>query len=349
MRTRLPVIFFFFFVVSSCTTTVSYTGLRPADVSLPPDVHSIVLVNRYTPSKQNRWLNIVESLFTGEILFADRRGVDQALAGLQSQLQTGPKFATYIANDMLTGTGTGMFPPPLQSAEVRDLSNRYKADAVIALEAFDSDIGITTQPRERKRTVDGKEVVEKYFEAHEQVRINIGWRLYTAVAGTVFDQHQQFVTRSFSGTGATADQAWRNLLFPVDAIMQTGREGGINYGLRIAPSWVSYRREIYSKAGRSGGMKQARRMAQRGDWEQAAAVWKKLATRPEAKIARRALFNLAVAEEFAGNIDQAKVYARQAADRYGLRKADQYIYLLNNRLAELQRLDQQMPSPSPEQ
>ena len=77
---------------SSCRTTVTYTGLRPADVSLPKEIQSVVLVNRYKANRQNQWLNIVEGIFTGEILFADKRVVEQALAALQGRLMDGPKY-----------------------------------------------------------------------------------------------------------------------------------------------------------------------------------------------------------------------------------------------------------------
>jgi hypothetical protein len=40
--------------------------------------------------------------------------------------------------------------------------------------------------------------------------------------------------------------------------------------------------------------------------------------------------------------DEALEWARKAANTYGLRNADRYIVVLNARLNELQRLDQQM-------
>jgi outer membrane protein assembly factor BamD (BamD/ComL family) len=89
-------------------------------------------------------------------------------------------------------------------------------------------------------------------------------------------------------------------------------------------------------------MKRARKMAQRADWKEAAQIWEKLSTHPEAKVAKRALYNRAVAAEFMGNYEDALMWARKAADTYGFNAADAYIYTLKNRLAELDRLDQQM-------
>jgi tetratricopeptide (TPR) repeat protein len=334
-------------VLQGCITNVAYEGLRPADVNLPQQIKSVVLVNRYKPAKQNRWLNVVEGIFTGEILFADRRGVEEALAALQSRLQSGPKYTTHIANEQLEGSGTGMFPAPLDQGQIQTLCTRYNADAVIAIEAFDSDIMIRTEPRTRKRTENGKEIIEKYFEAIEQVNIKIGWRIYEAKSGAIIDQHQDFATRGFTNTAPTPEQAVRGLLFPVQAILQTGREGGDAYGIRVAPSWVHYSREIYTKAARTGAMKIARRKAQRGEWKDAAAIWERLSGSDNRKVAKRATYNLAVAYEFMNDYETALKYARKAADYYNSAKANAYIYMLNNRLNELRRLDQQMNDPAP--
>lgn len=328
-------------LISACQTTVSYSGLRPADISLPSEIKSVVLLNRYKADRRNSWLNIVEGIFTGEIIFADKRGVEYALASLQQRLTSGPKYRVVIANEQLFGSGTGMLPPPLLQSEVATLCQRHQADAVIAIEAFDSDIAVRTEPKQRKRTVDGKEVIEKYVEAFEAVRITVGWRIYQA-SGSVVDQHQMTTSRTFSAQGDNVAQAQARLLFPLDAIMQTGTMAGDAYGVRIAPSWVRYNRQIYSKASGLPSMKKARRMAQRGDWQDAAQIWERLSKSTNDRVAKRSLYNLAVAAEMEGDFEKALENARKAANRYGLRQADTYIRILNARLAELQRLDQQM-------
>jgi tetratricopeptide (TPR) repeat protein len=340
---RAIILFLVFLIISSCkVTNVSYSGLRPADVTLPKEIQNVVLVNRYKADRRNQWLNVVEGLFTGEILFADKRGVEQALAALQTRLQDGPKYNVAIASEQLTGTGTGIIPPPLTSNQIWELCQINNADAVVAIESFDSDINITAEPRQRKRTVNGQEVIENYFEAIEQVRINMTWRTYNGKNGNVIDQHTMVAQRAFTATGLTPDIARRGLIFPVDAIMRTAFEGGDSYGIRISPSWVNYVREIYTKGSRSGQMKAAKRMAIRGDWEGAAKIWERLSQSDNEKIAKRSSYNRAVAAEFMGNYEEALTWARKAADQYGLRRADRYIWTIKARLGELQRLDQQM-------
>jgi hypothetical protein len=329
-------------VLFSCKTSVSYSGLRPADVNLPTEVKSVVLVNRYKASRQNSWLNIVEGIFTGEVIFADKRGVEQALAGLQQRLQNGPKYTISIANEQLTGSGTGILPPPLNQNDIRALCSQYNADAVIALEAFDSDIAFSSQQKTRKRTENGKTFDEIYFEAIENVRITIGWRLYLKSSGAIFDQNQLVTNQRFSSTGQTSELARRALLFPVDAIMRTGFMGGDAYGVRVAPSWMTYSRQIFGRCGSSAGMKRAKKMARRGDWVEAAKIWETFSNSSSNKLAKRATYNRAVAAEMQGNYEEALVWARKAANTYNMRIADRYIYTLNARLNDIQRLDQQM-------
>lgn len=332
--------------LQSCMTTVVFQGLRPADISLPGNFKNVVLVNRYKPAKQNRWFNTVEGIFTGEILFADKQGVDEALAALQGRLQSGPKYNTFIANEMLEGSGTGILPPPLTKTQIQNLCAQYRADAVIAIEAFDSDIGIQTASKTRKRTEKGKEIIESYFEAIEQVNVKIGWRIYNGENGAIIDQHQTYATKEFASEGFTPEEARRGLVFPTQAIFQTGREGGDLYGIRIAPSWVTYERMIYTKAAGLGSMKIAKRKALRGDWKEAVTIWERLSRSEDLKIAGRTTYNMAVAYEFMNDYDNALKFVRKASDKYHLVRADQYIQVLNNRLAELKRLDFQMQEPA---
>lgn len=327
---------------SSCKTIVSYSALRPADVNLPKDIKTIVLLNRYKASKQNAWMNIVEGIFTGEMLFVDKRGVEQALAGLQGRLQNGPKYNIIIASEQFTGTGTGILPPPLNQGDIGVLCSKYNADAVISLEAFDSDIAISSTQKSRKKTENGQTIDEIYFEALENVRITMGWRMYLKNSGAIFDQNQLTANRTFTSSASTDILARASLLFPADAIMQTGFQGGDAYGVRVAPSWVSYSRQIYGRSGRSAGMKRAKKMARRGDWVEAAKIWETFNNSSSNKLAKRATYNRAVAAEMQGNYEEALVWARKAANNYNLKIADNYIYMLNARLNELQRLDQQM-------
>lgn len=313
--------------------------MKPADIDVSKDVKKIVIVNRYKAKGKNAWINVLEGMFTGEMIMADRRGADQAINGLADGLRGSERFDVVMANEQLEGNGIGVFPEPLTAAQIKTLCDKYGADAVLALEAFDSDVRVKTEQRTRTEKQNGKDVAVKYFVADENVNLTLGWRMYSK-AGGVIDQHQMYKSMFFSGEGQTPAAAISRTVFPVDAVARTGNEGGHMYGMRIAPTWVFTSREFYGSG--SSGMRKAKRMAKRDDWENAAILWNNLSKSERDRIAKHATYNMAVASEMLGKYDLALVWARKAADNYGLRKADNYIYILKDRMADIDRINDQL-------
>lgn len=316
--------------------------MKPADIDVSKDVKKIVVVNRYKPKGKNAWMNVLEGLFTGEMILADRRGVDQAMNGVLDGLRDSDRYTVVLANEQLEGNGMGFFPEPLTAAQINTLCTKYSADAVVAVEAFDSDVRVTTEQKSRTEKQNGKDVNVPYFVANENVNLTIGWRMYTK-AGGLLDQYQMYKTMFFNGEGANPQAAIARTVFPVDAVMRTGFEGGRVYGGRIAPVWVLTSREFYGSG--SKGMRRAKKMALRDDWENAAIEWKSLSKSDKKRVAKHATYNMAVAAEMMGDYNLALEWARKAADRHGSRKADQYIYVLKNRMADIDRLNNQLAPP----
>ncbi len=341
MKTRLPFLLVIILIMAqACTTGSRVQVMRPAEIDVPKTVQKVVLVNRYKPAGKNTWINVLEGIFTGEMIMADRRGADQALNGLMDGLRGSPRYEVVMSNTEMPGNGLGLFPEPLTPAQVQNLCKQYKTDALLAIEAFDSNVGITTEPKTRTEKVNGEDVVVNYFEGRETVSVTIGWRIYSAVNGAVLDQNQVYKTLYFSSQGNNKQQAIANLVFPADAVARTGYDGGLVYAGRIAPSWVWVSREFYGSG--STGMRKAKKMARRGDWENAAVLWKSLTKSEKTKVAKRATYNMAVASEMMGNYDIAIEWARKAANNYNLRRADNYVYTLKNQKAALERVNQQL-------
>lgn len=341
MKTSLPLILVVFLLLAeACTTSQRIQVMRPAEIDVNKDIKKIVLVNRYKPTGKNTWINVLEGLFTGEMVMADRRGADQAMNGLMDGLRDSPRYEVVMSNTEMPGNGLGLFPEPLSKTQIQNLAKQYSADAVLAIEAFDSNVSVTTQPKTRTEKKNGKDITVTYFEGRETVSVTVGWRLYNVATGGVVDQNQVYKTMYFTSQGDNKQQAISNLVFPAEAVARTGFEGGHVYAMRIAPSWQWVSREFYGSG--SVGLKKAKKMAKRGDWENAALIWKSLTTSEKTKVAKRATYNMAVASEMLGNYDLAIEWARKAANNYNLRRADQYIYVLKDQKAALDRVNQQL-------
>ena len=137
---------------SSCS--VSSLGIRvlvPAEVTVNREIEHIGIVNRSLPAKNRKIIDIVEGFISGESILADRFGSENCLKGLAEKLNNSPRFsAVIIQGENLRGTGTRMFPNPLSWRIVERLCNKYRVDALIALETFDSNITLDKDIRMKK-------------------------------------------------------------------------------------------------------------------------------------------------------------------------------------------------------
>lgn len=316
--------------------------LRPSELTINPEIKTIVLVNRYKPSKQNTWLNAIEGIFSGEFLFTDRRGAESALIGLKDALLNSPRYNIVMANEYLEGSGIGFFPDPLQTNRINELCRKYNADALLSIEAFDSDVALMSNMLNRRRTIRNKQVLETYFRATERIRLTIGWRLYQSGNGALIDQQQLYNQMEFNAEAPTEMQARMNLLNPDQAIQRTAAAGGQIYANRIAPRWTFVTRSYYKRAKGTERMKEAARFAVRNQWDKAIELWQQLTRSADPKIAGRACYNLAVASEVKGSPNIAIDWAKKAGYTYNIPAGRSYVSILQRRLNEIERLDVQM-------
>jgi tetratricopeptide (TPR) repeat protein len=118
---------------------------------------------------------------------------------------------------------------------------------------------------------------------------------------------------------------------------------GEQYASRITPTWITVERSYYRKGG-DLAMKQAYRMAYVNDWEGAAGLWEQIVKNNRGKTAGKAAYNLAIAHEVLGHLEEARSWCQKAYATYGNKLARQYIYVLDRRIRDSQRLDYQMKS-----
>ena len=125
----------------SCgTSTVMVNVQRPADISMPQNIQKVIVANRSVPGKGNITGNIVEGLFTGEGIGADKKGSEYCIMGLIEMLASSDRYELKNSGDiLLKGTGTSIFPELLDWNKVRNICSSYGADALIVLSTFDSD------------------------------------------------------------------------------------------------------------------------------------------------------------------------------------------------------------------
>lgn len=329
-------------ILSACTSSTSLQVLKPAEITIEDNIINVGVVNRTYPTKQNQAWNIIEGVLTGEGIGTDRRGSEATVDGMIDIMSQSPRFKLMRLDiDMLKGSGTGQFPEPLSRAKINEVCQRNNLDALIALEAFDSDSRVNFTPITIRTRV-AKDVYKDLpgFRAESRMNITVGWRIYNNRSETISDEFRYTDFLAFSGQGLTQNEAIAGLPSKFDALTRTGFHTGQRYGRRITPLWVTESRPYYNKG--NDELKKAARKVRVGNWEEAAEIWKKEALNKEKKIAGRACYNMAVFSETRGNFDIALEWSKKAYSEFGNKKARSYTALIKRRMRDRQVLQQQM-------
>jgi hypothetical protein len=330
-------------MISCKTSQTAMEVLRPADINVPQHVKSVAVANRSLPGKEDKLMNILEGLITGEQIFADREGSNNCVNGLVQNLNSGPRFAAVLASSSnLYGTGKREFAPALTWIRVDSICKAYGVDALILLETFDSNTGYKESSKDVKRTKDGKEYYEKVFMSELCIDVNAGWRIYDNVNKRIIDQNDYLDGRCWKGEGPNIGEAQKKLPSKRNAINQAGYFAGQQYGLRISPNWVRVTRTYF--VGGHDGFKEAKKHVRYDNWSAAEQIWENLTKDPDPKVAGRAYYNLALASEMKGELDKAIQYANRSFREYRIKEGRSYQVILERRKADEYRLDQQMRS-----
>ena len=143
-----------FILITACgpSRIVSLNVTRPAEISLPADVQTILRVDR--TKFKNQTMNVIEGILTGELPGDDRFAVQEAMNALKETLYNSPRFNVKVSPERLEGNSlSAVFPDPLTWEQVNLLCSKENAEILVALEVFDSDFTVWPGSRIKKKTV----------------------------------------------------------------------------------------------------------------------------------------------------------------------------------------------------
>ncbi len=330
----------------SCnSSTTKIDVLQPAEIFIPENIENIVTIDRSKPAKG--FGSFLEGLITGEEIGQDKEGRKRALEGLTEALTRTPRFRVIHSGYEKTGSSASLrLIEPMNWYEVKALCDEFNADAVLAIEMYDSDLAIESSEKERKKkNKEGQEYTETYFKDEMELSIKMGWRLYDPTNKIIIDE---FTTRdddSGSGEGKTKDDARDKLPDAFSMARDISFIAGQLYGERIAPTWVSVNRDYYDtvKGEDKIEMEKAARMAETRDWRGAAETWTTIVSNSyEEETKGKAAYNIAIANECIGKLQNARDWAQKAYVDYGNKKAKNYIQTIERRIYEQQIVEEQM-------
>jgi tetratricopeptide (TPR) repeat protein len=333
------------FVSCSGTRTVTMNAMRPAEITFPPSVNTLLIVDRTKFSREA--VNILEGILTGEMPGQDKAAVQALISSFQNRLSYSPRFASKVAVERLDGNSvTAAFPDQLSWSKIESLCKQYSSDAIVSIEMFDTDFIITNGKRiVKKKITEGdvkKEIeVDEYF-AEGVGNIIIGIRLYDPVAQSIVDQQLIKKSNTWTARGDNLKTALAQLIDKSEATRYLGENAGSDYAYKIAPMPVKISRMFFGKSKKAPELEQGGRLADVDKWQEAADKWESGIKRSPEKEAGQLAYNTAIAYEVLGDFDRAREWAQIAYVDYGNKDARSYSNTLLNRMRQEERVNEQL-------
>lgn len=333
-------------LVSCKTSYISVDVLKPAHITVPTDIQTIVVANRYLPKKDEQVGNVVEGLFSGESMFMDRDASYRCIEGVGNYLAQQPRYKVVKTNREFYGTGGRSYPPLLSWHQVEEVCNATGADALITLDVFDSDFRFDVDKQERRRKENDRTITYIVYQADLDVSVTAGWRIYDYKNKRVIDQSTFTDHKYWNAEGDNEQQAKGRLPRKENAINEAGFYAGQQFAARISPVWVTVSRKYYTKG--NDDFIDAKYAVRINDWKKAIEHWKKYTEDPDPKIAGYACYNMALASEVTGSLQTALDWASKAYNDYHLKTAGSYMNILKQRIKDQERLKKQLAKPEEE-
>lgn len=330
---------------SSSMRSVGIDSMRPAEITFPAYVNTLLLVDR--TKFENKTVNVLESILTGEMPGADKAAAQEAISSLQQTLMESPRFKVVRASETLKGNSiTQAFPDAIPWATIESMCAQYKTEAVVSLEIFDSNFIVTRGERKKKKQVEEngvkKEIEVPEYYAEGVANIKIGIRLYDPKPKSIVDQQMFTRTQRWEAVGNNIADAVAKLIQKTEATKHVSRMAGSDYAYKIAPMPVRLARQYYSKGKKNQKIAAGARRAEVNDWQGALSTWESAVGGAIPKDAARLSYNIAVAHEVLGRTEDAKKWASRSYVDYGNPKAKSYLYMIESRLRDEELTRQQM-------
>ena len=317
----------------SCSSTelVHISVQEPAPVTIPNDIKVVGVVNRTTPSKQTKIINAVDKIFSLEGVKLDQAGAQATITGLTDELAKNTRFTQVkpLNNLELTTVGGGFFPGAMTWEQVTQICKDNNVEALFSLEMFDTEskLNVAAAPGAIPTPLGNVPAINQ--AANLTTNIRTGWRIYDPMTKEILDEYPMTRSISASESGFNPAKAAEILAGRRDAVMEAGNRIGQLYAIRILPYWIRVTRDYFVRG--TDQFRIARRKAQTGNWNEAAAIWEGETKNPNPKVAGRACYNMAIINEINGDLDGAIAWAQRGYENYNNRLSLQYVNILKNR------------------
>jgi hypothetical protein len=333
------------FLVTGCVSSYSTFNLdvlKPAEVVVPVEIASVVVVDNAFPFQPGNSgvheIKLPSREYSIDSILLDDFG-QLAIQSFVESLESKAFFdSVYVVKEPLNPLDDGEPLAPLSQFLIDSLCNHYNAQAVIELGYFEYGTSINVLD------------FGEQFYASLDARVNTYWKIHNGLSGSVLDAYLQKDTIFWEEVSPSINASVGKLPKLRDALKEAAAYSALQYSEYVSPTWENSTR-VFFKQGHPL-FYEALGHVTSGDWDEAARVWYHIYETGKAKQKGRAAFNLALAQEVKGNFREATAWAYRSMEHFketgGLslagneeEMAKDYYLELARRLQEKKKLDKQ--------
>ena len=331
--------------LTACSTThqLSINTIEPAEVDLARNIKRIGIINSSIPSERAEYKDRLGQILSSEDRELAKQGTDAAINGLFDELAKDQRFEKILLLEDVPEVMKGISPASDANSwnTIETLCRTHDVDAIFSLAFYDTDTKISLKKTKMQERDLVRDIVE--VKAHEitlETLIENGWRIYDPQNKEVIDEFTFNDQVTSSAKGISPMRALKAITDRKDAVLHKSMSTGSAYGSRLQPSKQVIYRDYYISG--TENLVEADKLAQNEDYEGARLLWEQDIDHSSAKIRARACHNLAVIQEYRGNLETALDWASKSYDHSKSKSTKDYLEALQHRITQKEVLAQQL-------
>lgn len=313
------------FLFSCQLQKVAVNLYTPARLVFPPEVKSVLITSRYVPA-QGPYEDVQWGAY--ESVDSLKWSLSESIVdSLGKRMATDNKYLVKIKHyPRMLRHNEANLPEPLPWPGLSDLAKKEYVQSLVIIEGF----GIDRTPV--KTISSGND-----FKATFSVGITLAIRAYEPEKMRIIDDSVYTFFSEFEGRGPSEQEAARQLPDDWNCMVKACDNAAESYFNLINPGMVKTDRHYYTKG--DSALIEADLAVRQGKWGRAESKWKWLAYNAEdSMVQAKASFNMALACERDGRLNQAIGFARRSERIHPDKRTREYIEVLNEKMKEYEEL-----------
>lgn len=328
-------------ILSTAQKDITIEIPEPAQKELPNRIQSLLIVSRTVDDKftdipadtlQNEFY---KKNFSVDTLLFDKAAVDSCLFATGDLLFESGRYDIVIPEDrFLAFEKNAFFSNEMDWNEVKTLCEQYNTDALLSLDMFKTQV--KTEYSKDSYYDPARDAFSTASQAQMVIIYDALFRVYDPLEEKVLVREFYKDTLVWEDIANNATQLFKTFTPVKHAVAEAGVAIALDFSEEISTVWRREKRPIFIKGDKK--LKLAGDLIDSEDFDQAIVLWEELATNSKSKATRsKAQFNLAIANEIQGDINQSVKWALDSYNTMYRPITYRYLELLEQRKKEIQK------------